>query len=76
MDIHRFGGCGLNPGLVDMHWICRIIQSIWSPSGGSLWSRINGQINQDVDKDSGVPISGWQNSAVVKSAMAIQTGKE
>jgi hypothetical protein len=48
----------------------------WKPEWGTLWSKIDGQKNQDDDTGSGVLISGWQDSAVVKFATTIHTGRE
>jgi Transposase IS4 len=48
----------------------------WKPEWGTLWSKIDSQKNQDDDIGSGVLVSAWQDSAVVKFATTIHTGKE
>jgi hypothetical protein len=41
-----------------------------------LWSKIDGQVDQDNDTSNGVLISAWQDSNVVRFATTIHTGKE
>lgn len=48
----------------------------WKLEWGTLWCKIDGQKNKDDNKGSGVLVSAWQDSAVVRFATTIHQGKE